>query len=57
MKTTIFGTLRKIEYRCSACGRWIDRGTCEQHPGAPSRIYESYELDDYVYNGNEVVHL
>lgn len=46
MKHTIFGTLRKIEYRCAACGKWTDRGSCEDHPEAESRVYQSYELDD-----------
>jgi hypothetical protein len=48
MKTIIHGTLRKIEYRCAQCGRWTDRGFCEDHPNADSRVYHSYELDDDV---------
>lgn len=45
MKHVIFGTLRKIEYRCMRCGKWTDRGACDDHPTAGSRLYHSYEID------------
>ena len=48
MKQTIFGTLRKIEFRCSVCGKWIEKGWCEDHPDVQARMYESYEIDDTV---------